>query len=274
MLIFWASLFLPLFALSGSDQNPLARESQILASQVDPKLIGPDNLCVVFSGVIGTYSAGGNLNTDVYSWLVIDPGGKEVFNRSGGAQFETIKVSFTEIGIYSLSLAIRRNNTIIYTENLRITVQRGPELAILPDYLLCGDSPAELTAIDPATPNLSQYTFNWTDVVGNPVGNTNSISVNKEGFYKIELFLRTSSGQPACVITGSTYVGPSLDYKINLSKTQLCQGESLTIATDTPLVGEWFVIKPDSPLRISLGNAFGLELKPDCLLYTSDAADE
>lgn len=263
MLIFWASLFLPFFVLSGSDHNPLARESQVLASQVDPKLIGPDNLCVVFSGVIGTYSAGGNPNTDVYSWLVTDPGGKEVFNRSGGAQFETIKVSFTEIGIYTLSLNIRRNNSIIYTENLRITVQRGPELAILPDYLLCGDSPAELTAIDPATPNLSQYTFNWTDVVGNPVGNTNSISVKKEGFYKIELFLRTPSGQPACVITGSTYVGPSLDYEINLSKTQLCQGESLTLATDTPLAGEWFVIKPGNTTRISLGNAFGLELKPE-----------
>jgi hypothetical protein len=265
ILVFWASLFLPFLTLTGGEKSFQAQESLSISTFADPALVGPENLCIVFGGVIGTYSAGGNPSTDVYSWLVLDPEGKEIFNRTGGAQFETIKVSFNSVGVYTLNLSVRRNNSIIYTKNISISVQKGPELAILPDYLLCGDAPAELTAINPNTSNLNQYTFLWTDIAGNPVGNTNSILVNQEGFYKIELFLRGSSGQPVCLITGSTYVGPSLDFELTLSKKELCLGESQQLGTDTPLAGEWFLIRPNSTDRTSLGNAFGVELEPEDL---------
>lgn len=271
MVLIWASLFFPLLTLSGSNFPLPARSDHILFLRADPKLVGPENLCIVFGGVVGTYSGGGNPTTDVYTWLVKDPRGNEIFNRSGGSQFETIKLSFNEVGEFSIALNIRRNNTIILNESMSVNVQKGPELAILPDYLICGDSPTEISAIDPATPNLTQYTFEWTDVEGNFLANTNTISVTKEGFYKFELYLNGSSGQE-CLITGSTYAGPSLDFNLEIDAETVCQGGEVQAKVDTPIVGEWFLVKPSSSEKVSLGSAYSIRLAPESIgdpgLYT------
>ncbi|GMQ25085.1 hypothetical protein Aoki45_17670 [Algoriphagus sp. oki45] len=264
------SWLLVLFAFIPSLEGRIGNTTEILPSnlivQSDPTLVGPENLCIVFGGVVGTYSGGGDPNTDVYSWLVTDSQGQEIFNRSGGRQFETVKISFNQTGTYSLSLSVRRNSATIYSKTVSINVQQGPTLALLPDYLLCGDTPTEITAIDPSTPNFQEYNFIWTDVGDNVVGTTNSIFVTQEGFYKIELFLNGASGIQECLITGSTYVGPSLDFELNVSKSVVCQGESVTLGTDTPLSGEWFLKGPSSSTFESLGNSFSVNLDSDKIL--------
>ncbi|HSF52714.1 MAG TPA: hypothetical protein VLA71_03130 [Algoriphagus sp.] len=233
--------------------------------EADPELVGPENLCIVFGGVVGTFSGGGDPSTDVYTWLITGPNGAEIFNRSGGSQFETIKVSFNEIGVYSVNLSIRRNSDIILTESMSVRVQQGPELAILPDYLLCGNSPTEISAIKADTPNIDQYIFTWTDPSGNVVGNTNTISVTEEGYYKVELYLSGSSGQQECLISGSTYVGPSLDFNLQLSSESFCQGQSLSAGIDRPISGEWFLISPNSTEKTSLGIAYGVNLETEAI---------
>lgn len=263
MLLIWACLFLPLVTLSGINHTSSARNDHALIREADPELVGPETLCIVFGGVVGTFSGGGNPNTDVYSWIVTSPTGQEIFNRTGGAQFETIKLSFNEIGDYRISLNVRRNNDIILTESRTVKVQKGPELAILPDYLLCGDSPTEITALNPNTPNLGQYTFTWTDVEDNPIGSSNSIFVTQEGFYKFEIFLNGTSGVQECLITGSTYVGPSLDFELQVSSAQVCEGQTLRAKTDTPISGEWFIIRPNSNQKTSLGTAYEINLEPE-----------
>lgn len=261
----WSWLLI-LFAFVPSLDGKTGYSTEILPSnlsiQADPSLVGPENLCIVFGGVVGTYSGGGDPNTDVYSWLVIDSQGQEIFNRSGGRQFETVKISFNHIGAYSLSLNVRRNSAIIYSQTISINVQQGPALALLPDYLLCGDTPTEITAIDPNTPNFQNYNFIWTDMGDHVVGTTNSLFVSQEGFYKIELFLNGASGAQECMITGSTYVGPSLDFEPTVSKSVVCQGESVTLGTDTPLAGEWFLKGPESTNYESLGSSFSVTLDP------------
>lgn len=240
----------------------ISEENSIL---VDPELVGPEKLCIVFGGVIGTYSGGGDPATDIYSWLVLDSEGNELFNRSGGSQFETIKVSFDEIGIYQVQLSVRRGTQIIYEDQLSVNVSRGPELALLPDYLLCGVEPVELIAINPETPNISNYTFTWKDIGGNIVGDQNKFYVAEEGTYIVELFISSSSGVQNCLIRGETYVGPSLDFEVFASKPILCEGEQVILSTDTPISGEWFIQKPGSSQKESIGSAFSLTLKTEDL---------
>jgi len=240
--------------------NPI----EISSTAANPELVGPENLCIVFGGVIGTYSGGGD-SGDVYSWLVTGPSGEVIFNRSGGDQFETIKVSLIEIGIHTVSLAVRRGTLDIYNSSLRVNVLKGPTLNLLPDYLLCGDAPVKLTAIDPATPNLMSYTFIWKDQSGNVVGNTNELTASKEGFYNVELFLTNSDGGQDCLITGTAFVGPPLDFQIQQSADRICEGSSIQFETNTPLSGEWFIRESGTAQKTSLGTAFNISIASSTL---------
>jgi hypothetical protein len=173
MLLFWASLLLPLLTGNGRNIPAFARDTHILSLQANPQLLGPENRCIVFGSVLGTYSAGGAAG-DVYDWEVTNASGEVLLARSGGIQFETIQVVFREIGNYAVRLSARRGTQTIYRETLAVVVQKGPdEIALLPDYLLCAGSPALITALNPGTPNLSQYTIEWKDMGGNVLGTEN-----------------------------------------------------------------------------------------------------
>ncbi|TFV93244.1 hypothetical protein E4S40_13360 [Algoriphagus kandeliae] len=259
----WTIFLILAFIPSGQNKNIDSFPSLESHRFADPQLIGPENLCIVFGGVIGTFSGGGDPG-DVYTWKAIDPNGNEFFNRTGGgAPFETVKISFNEIGLYQVSLSVRRGTQIIYQESQTVRVQKGPSLELKTDYLLCGSDPVELIAIDPSTSNLEQYTIIWRNIEGDIIGNGNSIFVNKEGYYKVEFFQTSSTGSAECVVNGSTYVGPSLDFKLTLSQSTLCQGESQKLGLDTPISGDWFLIKPGNNTPEPLGSAFEVNLKSE-----------
>ncbi|NVK49200.1 MAG: hypothetical protein HWE09_05495 [Cyclobacteriaceae bacterium] len=261
--IVWTIFLLFVFIPSGQNKNIDSFPSLESHLYANPQLVGPENLCIVFGGVIGTFSAGGNPG-DVYTWKAVDPSGAEFFNRTGGgAPFETVKISFNEIGLYQVSVSVRRGTQVIYQESQTVQVQKGPELELKPDYLLCGNNPVELIAIDPSTSNLDQYTVFWRDLGDNIIGTGNRIFVNQEGFYKVEFFQTSSTGSAECLINASTYVGPSLDFKLTLSKNSLCQGESQKLAVDTPIPGDWFLIRPNNNTPEGLGSAFEVNLKGD-----------
>jgi len=226
-----------------------------------PELSGPDQLCIVFGGVIGTFSGGGDPNSDIYSWLVTSETGETLFNRTGGDQFDEIKVSFTEIGNYTVSLSVRRGTANIYESTLDVSVTRGPKIDLLPDYLLCGDEPVELVAIDENTPDFSEYNFIWKDFDGNIVGDQNRFYTREEGFYFVELFLSSSGGTRTCLITGSTFVGPSLDFEVLTSAETICLGRGISLTTDTPISGKWLLKRPNSGSKIEIGTAFSLSIE-------------
>jgi hypothetical protein len=226
-----------------------------------PVLSGPNELCIVFGAVIGTYNGGGEPSTDVYYWEVRNPSGELILERTGGNQFEQLQFSFQSAGTYQINLKVRRNSSFIYTGQKNVSVRSGPELAIQPDYLLCGENPAKLVAIKPDFPNLNQYQVKWKDALGNLIGNSNSIEVLKEGAY----FFEITTAQGGCLITGNTYVGPPLDYSLKVSATSLCKGSEITLASDTPLSGEWFLISPGSTAREPIGTGFELILKKEQL---------
>jgi hypothetical protein len=174
--------FYTLISSSASQPN---NPKAIFTPQADP---GPKNLCIVSGGVIGTYTGGGNPDTDVYSWLATSPTGEVLYDRSGGSQFQNLQVYFNEVGRHIVSLSVRRGTAQIYDNELIVEVLRGPELAILPDYVICGESSVKLTAINPETSNLNAYSFIWKDQNGNEIGKENDLIAFTEGSYSFEFF--------------------------------------------------------------------------------------
>ena len=227
---------------------------------VDPVLSGPDNLCVIFGSAIADFSGGGEPTTDVYDWVITNPSGGEHFTRNGGATFQNISVQFSQLGVYTVSLRVRRGNDIIYSASKSLSVIQGPQIVLQPDYLLCGSAPSLLTAINPATPNINQYTFEWTNSSGDIIGNQNELSVEDEGFYFISLFLTNSSGGTDCQINGGTYVGQPRDFRLMINVPEVCMGETVELALDTPISGQWLIQKIGETDLIEFGNAFSLSL--------------
>lgn len=246
-----------------ASETPALKENsnpRVYSEFAEPQIVGPDGLCNIFGTVVGTYSAGGDIG-DVYEWTVFDPSGNVILSRNGGEQLETIQVVFPENGDYSIHLRVRRGtNSSYYEETKPVSVEEGPELALLPDYLLCAGSYALLTALDPEMPNLSDYTIEWKDIEGNLLGTGNELMTYSEGFHLVELYQTNAAGGQSCLITGSTFVGPPIDFKITTSSSTICEGESISVGLDTPLSGEWFIQKDFTGARRSLGNAFDIQI--------------
>lgn len=239
--------------------------SYISSKYAEPKIIGPDALCIVFGQVVGTYSAGGD-NGDVYDWTVRNPAGEVILTRSGGAQLETIQVVFSEIGTYSITLQVRRGTDFnYYQETKSVEVQKGPQLALLPDYLLCAGSETVLTALDPNSSDISEFTIEWKDIDGNLLGTGNEYLTYSAGYHLVELYRTGANGAQSCLITGSTFVGPPIDFEIELSSTTFCEGGTIEVGLDTPLSGDWFIQKGFTGARELAGQGFEIEFESDDL---------
>ncbi|MBW3467174.1 gliding motility-associated C-terminal domain-containing protein [Arthrospiribacter ruber] len=231
----------------------------------DPELTGPERLCAVFGSVIAEFSAGGIPATDRYSWTVTDPSGNEIFSRSGrGEIYETVPIRFNSLGNHTVSLEVTRgSNETVFSGSRNVEVIQGPEITLRPDYLLCGDEPTTISALPENTPQLNQYTFEWTNAAGNQVGNQNELVVSQEGSYFVALFFTNSEGGQDCLITGSTYVGPPDDFVLSISQDEGCGGQTVQVTADTPLRGDWSVIKQGESDRSDLGNSFSLNLNTE-----------
>lgn len=248
-----------------SEINNESMISHVSSEYAEPKIIGPDALCIVFGQVVGTFSAGGDIG-DVYDWTVTNPAGDVILTRSGGAQLETIQVVFSEIGTFSISLQVRRGTDFnYYQETKSVEVQKGPQLALLPDYLLCAGSATLLTALDPNSSDISEFTIEWKDIDGNLLGTGNEYLTYSAGYHLVELYRTGANGTQSCLITGSTFVGPPIDFEIELSSTTFCEGGSVNVGLDTPLSGDWFIQKGFSGARELAGQGFEIDFESDDL---------
>lgn len=255
--LFFISICLPDSSLAGS---VIALDHEEESFFFQPDLIGPDNLCIVFGSAMAEFSGAGNPATDVYTWVISHPNGSEHFARSGGATFQTISVQFSDLGNYNVSLSVRRGNDVIFTGSKTLSVIQGPQIVIRPDYLLCGEMPTSITAINPATPNLSQYTFEWTNSAGDVVGSQNELIVSVEGYYYVTLFLTNNNGARECVVNGGTYVGQPQDFRLSVSEDMVCIGTNVSVSLDTPLDGEWEIQKNGLPNWSRILPGYGLNI--------------
>lgn len=259
--------FLFMVLIFFASQNAVLAQNSLLDKNSNPNasvnatltLTGNQNLCLVVGGVLGTYSAGGE-SGDVYDWTVTNAAGDILDYKSAG-DLQTYKYLFTTVGQFNVSLSVRRGTDVgYYKDILPVTVQQGPTWVLLPDYLLCGSDPTNLTALDPNTPNLGSYSITWTDVDNTILGTGNVLNAQFPGRYLVKSVLMNPDGTSSCELNNSTFVGPAIDFQILKSSPELCEGKSVTLETDTPISGEWFISKVGSNSRTSFGTSYQISV--------------
>jgi len=227
----------------------------------DPDITGPDRLCIQFGSVIGEFSGGGNAVTDVYNWKIFDASGKEIFNKQPGG-FQTISATFKDPGIYRIELIVSRASVPFPKKTKTITVQPAPIVRLNPSYQLCGSDPLELNAIDPTTPSLTLFTFEWKNSAGTIIGNSNNITVTAPGTYTVDFFSQSAGGLQDCFRSLSTTIIDSSIFDIVAEGNTICPNKSLLFSTEPNITGNWYVQKIGEPSRKFISSGSSITINP------------
>jgi PKD repeat protein len=234
--------------------------SSKLANVNDPDITGPDRLCIQFGSVIGEFSGGGNAVTDVYDWKIIDASGKEIFGKQGG--FQTISATFKDPGIYRIELIVSRASVPFPKKTKNITVQPAPTVRLNPSYQLCGTDPLELNAIDPTTPTLALFKFEWKNSTGTVIGNSNNLIVTAPGTYTVDFFSQSAAGLQDCFRSLSTTIIDSSIFDIVAEGNTICPNKSLLFSTEPNITGNWYVQKIGEPSRKFVSSGSSITINP------------
>ncbi|MBN3584435.1 gliding motility-associated C-terminal domain-containing protein [Algoriphagus aestuarii] len=209
----------------------------------DPELIGPDKLCNVFGSVIGDFFGAGDPLTDVYSWKIYSPSNQLIFDRSGGAGFQTISYTFSEIGTHRVELEVKRGASVIYSQTQNVELIKGPTILLAKNYEICGSGDLDLTAIDPSSPNFADYKFSWKNSSGVEIGTTNTITVSSQDTYFVDFYFEDALGVRDCESQLETTVAGVSDYTILQTSTQVCPDLLVNFKTSPSIEGTWYYEK-------------------------------
>lgn len=220
---------------------------------VDPEIIGPDRLCNVFGSVIGTFSGMGNPDTDVYEWKIFGPSNQLLFSGSGGSGFQVITYTFSINGSHRIELSAFRGGQSIGSFLKIIEVIKGPDISLLPEYSICDSQTLTLNAIDPSTPNLSEYIFEWVDENNNVIGSQNEVDVTKPGIYSVVFYFLDTMGDRVCESKLNTTVSLLSDYELKSTSSVVCPDLPTTLTTSPNISGQWSYMKMGTTDLVALG---------------------
>ena len=243
-------------------ENKKKEDFAALTNVADPELIGPDKLCNIFGSVMGDFYGAGDPLTDIYSWKIYGPSDQLLFNRSGGAGFQTISYTFSLIGIHRIELSVLRPGKPLFTQTKNVDLIAGPQITLLPNYEICDASGISLTAISPNSSNFSNYNFIWKDADENIVGTSNTITVYEPGAYTSIFFFLNDDGNKACESSVITEVSLFNEYEIESSTSFICPDFSVTFTNSLSLNGSWSYIKAPSQQEVLLGNGKSILVTP------------
>lgn len=218
----------------------------------EPEILGPDRLCNVFGSVIGTFSGGGNSTTDLYQWTIVGPSG-QILRETQFRNSPDISYTFGLLGSHKIRLKVSRGGVVIFEEEKAVELVKGPEIVLQKNYQICENQTLTISALDPSSANFSAYEFEWSDELGNILGSTNALQVDKAGRYRVTFFFTNSSGATECETTLETEVKELSTFEIVASSTTLCPTGTLNFETNPSTTGEWFYQKIGNPTQIRLG---------------------
>lgn len=218
----------------------------------DPELTGPSRLCNVFGSVIGTFSGGGDPETDLYQWTILDPQGKTLFTRPAGS-FPTISYTFELLGTHKIELNVFRGGILLESFSKNVELIEGPDIILKTSYAVCENQAIELQAIDPSSSNFSNYQFEWKNASGVVVSTANTLTTSDPGKYSVTFLFENSNGNPECETLLETEVITAASFSIVSSAPNVCPDGSITFETEPAVVGDWFLQKIGDPTPISLG---------------------
>ncbi|MGY6522282.1 MAG: hypothetical protein ACXIUD_11155 [Mongoliitalea sp.] len=221
-------------------------------------ITGPDELCLYFGSIIGEFSGGGRA-TDVFRWQIINPNGQTVADREGG--FQNFSHTFSEVGEYSIRLTVRRGVDVVHTSEKKIQINPGADILLESSYLTCENGEVTMQALDPATTNLSNFSFEWKDSNGRIVSTSNSFSTDRPDRYTVDFFTRNQAGEIVCPFSLVTRVSRPRDYTINISTNIACQGGgTINLNSTNNVFGNWSYIKDGAGEKNFIGEGRSLSL--------------
>lgn len=254
-----------------SENFPFEKSTSDLVSNrlADPELIGPDKLCNIFGSIIGDFYGAGDPLTDVYSWKIYGPSGQLLFDRSGGAGFQSISYTFSLNGTHKVELEVSRGIAVVYSESKEVELIEGPKIKLLQSYEICGVDPLELIAIDSTSPNFDEYQFVWRNSAGDTIGKNNSIEVNTPGIYSVDLFFEENVDEKACETLLTTNVKAFTDYQIISSANEICPGQLITFETSPSISGDWYFQFVGETTKTLIGGGSKIGINPILTLEKS-----
>lgn len=213
-------------------------------------IFGPDELCLYYGSIIGDFSGGG-LDTDVFAWKIRREDGTLVTEREGG--FPVFSYTFSEVGDYFIELSIRRGADQVFSDKKPLKINLGADLVIEDSYLICENGSVELTLINPASPEISNYFIEWKDSAGNIISSENTLVVDQPGVYTVDFYTTNDQNQIICPYSEITTVSFPQEYTVSASASQVCLGfNNISLNTSVPIPGDWFYQKEGSQDRVLL----------------------
>lgn len=177
-----------------------------------------------------TFTGNGTDVIDTLTWQIRDAA-NTLLHSERGVNLTEIVYTFEEPGKYSIRLIVtNRCVGLINTIDSLITINRVPTL--LPDNaVLCdGGIDSELTAVDPADPDIAKLTFLW--ISGET---TNTITPTSGGTYSVTV--TTADG---CDATRDDYVVTDNRPQVELGPDQIVCENSGPIAFDASNAGSTY----------------------------------
>lgn len=206
-----------------------------------PGIYGPDRVCLTTGNKIENYSGGGNANTDTYQWIVKGPTGAELRNVTGA--FQDFPFTFSIPGQHTLTLIVTRGESVLIRDDKKVIVTPAPTIFLRENYVLCAVQELDLIALDPSTPDLGSYNFEWSDGTGKVIGKNNQLTVAAEGNYTVTFFYINALAERECTNQLTTQVSFSANFKIDLNGTSFCPANLIEAKPSASLFGSWFYQK-------------------------------
>ncbi|WP_139316554.1 hypothetical protein [Algoriphagus marinus] len=229
---------------------------------IDPELSGPEKLCNVVGSVRGTFSGGGNPDTDVYKWTILAPNGQVLFTRPPGA-FESIEYTFEQIGVHKVLLEVSRGGILVGNFSKNVDIIKGATITLLNSYQICSGQSLSIKAIAESSSDFSNYSFEWTDESGVIIGNSNELIVNTPGKYNVEFYVLDGQSNPQCQTNLTTTVTQLDLVTIVKSSDTVCKDGSINFKTDPLTVGQWILSVPGEPNPVFLSKSSQITLFPN-----------
>ncbi len=271
-LLFWGISLFILISIPNPDReftgNSTILEIELDKTQVieDPNLSGPELLCIVFGSVIGDFFGAGDPVTDVYTWVITGPQGDILFSGSGGAGFQTLSFTFSQVGIHNVSLEVSRGSNSIFSDDLNVEVINGAEILLRQNYTTCSGQNLTLTAIDPGSDNFNDYIFDWRDDTNTTISSENELVNPDPGLYSVTFYQEDSQGNVSCERTLETQVDLADTVEIIQESTTSCPGERVLFENDQNLFGDWYYLKEGSSEEVFMRSSRQINLEPTFFL--------
>ncbi|ERM84724.1 hypothetical protein P872_23730 [Rhodonellum psychrophilum GCM71 = DSM 17998] len=247
-------------AFSGNDFLNQKEASQLVNM---PDIIGPDRVCLVVGNVLEEFFGAGIPSIDFYQWKVTGPNGVVLRLASGGPALQTFPFTFSELGEHTIELKVRRGVVQdFFTKIKKVNVVKGAKVLLKENYDLCGSAGLNLMAIDPLTPNIGEFVFEWTDADGNTVGNANNIAISNTGNYQVRYYFVNTLGNPECENIVKTEVSEALSFSLSSNKPIACPEDFIQISSSLPLFGKWSYQKNGIGTAVSMGSSKNLGFRP------------